>query len=370
VISDFQSVANLGFVYATVLTRVLKEWEERPTQSTFGPFWDYSLLEAALWLKLGLDTEYLKPSHVREAVDHLEPALLTAYARIHEAQEQPVAQKEISSWCNFIAIEADGPKLLREVFFAEGDAYVNEGDQIRSTYQNYLLLCSEMAYEQSNTKFLAALNFESDEHWKRICSGDLAYNGITGQDFSLATIQILEFLVEMASEEATLPIINYQARSILRWKLNLADATVADRFLQACRLVFDSALQPVDAISRRSALSYVGILFSYVTSSWTGSLSYVSSEARLDRSIEELDLSVRSYNGLKNANINSLRDLVQKTEADLLRTGHVGRKSVEEIGEVLARLGLRLGMSVGVHGKSRISDAWAPPGRAEHEEGG
>ena len=64
----------------------------------------------------------------------------------------------------------------------------------------------------------------------------------------------------------------------------------------------------------------------------------------LDKPVDELELSVRSYNCLKNANIKTLRDLVTKTEAELLQTKNFGRKSLNEINEVLAGLGLRLGM--------------------------
>src|SRR6266404_4532834 len=59
----------------------------------------------------------------------------------------------------------------------------------------------------------------------------------------------------------------------------------------------------------------------------------------LNRSVEELELSVRSYNCLKNANIQTIGDLVQKTEAEMLRTKNFGRKSLNEIKEILSGLG-------------------------------
>jgi DNA-directed RNA polymerase subunit alpha len=64
----------------------------------------------------------------------------------------------------------------------------------------------------------------------------------------------------------------------------------------------------------------------------------------LDKSVEELELSVRSYNCLKNANIRTIRELVQKTEAEMLRTKNFGRKSLNEIKEILHGMGLSLGM--------------------------
>jgi DNA-directed RNA polymerase subunit alpha len=66
----------------------------------------------------------------------------------------------------------------------------------------------------------------------------------------------------------------------------------------------------------------------------------------LDKSVEELELSVRSYNCLKNANIRTIRELVQKTEAEMLKTKNFGRKSLNEIKEILGTMGLSLGMRV------------------------
>ena len=64
----------------------------------------------------------------------------------------------------------------------------------------------------------------------------------------------------------------------------------------------------------------------------------------LDKSVEELELSVRSYNCLKNANIRTIRELVQKSETDMLKTKNFGRKSLNEIKEILQTMGLSLGM--------------------------
>ena len=73
----------------------------------------------------------------------------------------------------------------------------------------------------------------------------------------------------------------------------------------------------------------------------TGSLN-----ENLDKSVEELELSVRSYNCLKNANIRTIRELVQKTEGEMLKTKNFGRKSLNEIKEILHSMGLGLGMRI------------------------
>ncbi len=73
-------------------------------------------------------------------------------------------------------------------------------------------------------------------------------------------------------------------------------------------------------------------------------------EARMNenlfRSVDELELSVRSANCLQQANIRTIGDLVQKTEAEMLKTKNFGRKSLKEIKEILAEMGLSLGMKL------------------------
>ena len=69
------------------------------------------------------------------------------------------------------------------------------------------------------------------------------------------------------------------------------------------------------------------------------------------RTVDELELSVRSANCLQNANIHYIGELVQKTEAEMLKTKNFGRKSLKEIKEILAEMGLSLGMKL---------DGWPP----------
>ena len=72
----------------------------------------------------------------------------------------------------------------------------------------------------------------------------------------------------------------------------------------------------------------------------------------LNRSVEELELSVRSYNCLKNANIQTIGELIQKSEAEMLKTKNFGRKSLNEIKEILSSMGLGLGMKIDDQGNA------------------
>ena len=71
----------------------------------------------------------------------------------------------------------------------------------------------------------------------------------------------------------------------------------------------------------------------------------------LDRSVDELELSVRSYNCLKNADIRTLRELVQKSEPEMLKTKNFGRKSLNEIKDILHSMGLDFGMRFDEQGR-------------------
>jgi DNA-directed RNA polymerase subunit alpha len=83
------------------------------------------------------------------------------------------------------------------------------------------------------------------------------------------------------------------------------------------------------------------------------------------KKVDELELSVRSANCLKNDNIVYIGDLIQKTEAEMLRTPNFGRKSLNEIKEVLAQMGLHLGMEVPA-GRRRTSRIWPSASRPHY----
>jgi len=79
------------------------------------------------------------------------------------------------------------------------------------------------------------------------------------------------------------------------------------------------------------------------------------------RSVDELELSVRSYNCLKNAGIRTIGELVQKSEAEMLKTKNFGRKSLNEIKEILTKMDLGLGMKIDEKRLKRLGAAPAPP---------
>ncbi len=111
----------------------------------------------------------------------------------------------------------------------------------------------------------------------------------------------------------------------------------------------DGSIVPEDAIAQAAKVlkDHWAIFIKYEDKEEEEEVVVDESQVKLyenmNRSVSELELSVRSYNCLKNASIETIRDLVQKTDAEMLKTKNFGRKSLNEIKEILTKMGLSLG---------------------------
>ncbi len=119
----------------------------------------------------------------------------------------------------------------------------------------------------------------------------------------------------------------------------------------------DGSVSPEDAIGRAAKLikDHMTLFINFEEDS--DDLAYSNVERPplprndlLDRSVDELELSVRSYNCLKNANIRSIRELVQRSEREMLATKNFGKKSLNEIKDILHGMGLDFGMEIDEQG--------------------
>jgi DNA-directed RNA polymerase subunit alpha len=131
----------------------------------------------------------------------------------------------------------------------------------------------------------------------------------------------------------------------------------------------DGSLNPEEAVARAAKILKEQLsIFITFEEEEEAEMSYSENEEEKEsfnenllRSVDELELSVRSANCLKYANIKLIGDLVQKTEAEILATKNFGRKSLNEIKEILAEMGLGLGMKL---------DNWPPKKSEEGVESG
>ncbi|MDX6612407.1 MAG: DNA-directed polymerase subunit alpha [Blastocatellia bacterium] len=119
----------------------------------------------------------------------------------------------------------------------------------------------------------------------------------------------------------------------------------------------DGSVKPDDAIGLAAKLikDHMSIFINFEED--TDDYAYAKMERpplprndQLDRSVDELELSVRSYNCLKNAEIKSIRDLVQRSEREMLATKNFGKKSLNEIKDILNGMGLDFGMEFDAQG--------------------
>jgi DNA-directed RNA polymerase subunit alpha len=113
----------------------------------------------------------------------------------------------------------------------------------------------------------------------------------------------------------------------------------------------DGAIQPADAVAFAAKIikEQLTIFINFEEQAESPAMHVDEPEPlnpNLFKSVDELELSVRSANCLQNANIRFIGELVQKTEAEMLKTKNFGRKSLNEIKETLASLGLSLGMTI------------------------
>ncbi len=132
-------------------------------------------------------------------------------------------------------------------------------------------------------------------------------------------------------------------------KARVGDLTDYDKLI--LELQTNGTIAPVDAVAHAAKIlkDNLQIFINFEEEEETVQVPEVDERRQklienLRRSVEELELSVRSYNCLKNARIRSLADLVQRSEGEMLKTRNFGRKSLNEIRDILNGMGLTFGM--------------------------
>ena len=139
--------------------------------------------------------------------------------------------------------------------------------------------------------------------------------------------------------------VNYQVTNA-----RVGQVTDYDRL--ALEVWTNGSVSPADAVAYAAKIvkEQLAIFINFDETEEPTAIEAPKSEEKLNenlfRSVDELELSVRSANCLQNANIKTIGDLVQKSEAEMLKTKNFGRKSLKEIKEILAEMGLSLGMKL------------------------
>lgn len=223
-------------------------------------------------------------------------------------------------------IKANGPKIVTGSEI-QSDAYfeVLNPEQVIATLDKDAMFEVEMYIKKGKGYVPAELNKEED-----------LPVGMIAVDSVFTPIKKVNFTVE---------------------KARVGRATDYDRLVM--EIWTDSSIPPEKAVSQAASIIIKHMELFIVEGEVEeesipveeANLVYSTSEdpvfnSNLLKSVEDLELSVRSYNCLKNASIKTIADLVQKTELEMLKTKNFGRKSLNEIKEILHGMGLRFGMKV------------------------
>ena len=219
----------------------------------------------------------------------------------------------------FVRVDKPGEVRARDIQ-ADGDVEILEPDAHIATVSEGGKLHMEMRLKRGRGYVSADKNFDED-----LGIGWIPIDSVH------SPIKKVNYLVEAARLGQT---TDYDKLTVDVWTNGAI--TPRDAVSLSAKLIrdhlnifinLDESIEPISDVGGEQPRSGVG-------------------NENLDKSVEELELSVRSYNCLKNANIRTIRELVQKTEAEMLKTKNFGRKSLNEIKEILTTMGLSLGMRV------------------------
>lgn len=338
-------------------------------ERTFGLFQSYSFIEGFLWMRLGHSLGYLSTSSVEQFLSSNTGYLISAYLTI-QSHGELFQRVDFNRWCDFFDINlkgeesAPGVSVNRERFL-NPMVLTDTSPLMRTEFQNLFMLASEIVTDELTELFLRLLNFSDDRTWENVIAGR------GGERFPLSVhqmcstvVNIVAFLEEFAPDYrdvwyAKTNSINRPARENQMWKFNFADATITNRFLQAADITRRQVA--MDDFGRRGgtvALMDFDKTVASLMERWNANtFANIDPEAfrkererkirsrdrQLDKSIEELELSVTAYNALRNFRVDTVRDLIGLSERDLLSRGKFGRKTLNEIKEALATMGLGLG---------------------------
>ncbi|HZE79471.1 MAG TPA: DNA-directed RNA polymerase subunit alpha C-terminal domain-containing protein [Candidatus Polarisedimenticolia bacterium] len=317
----------------------------------------YGQIENVLWLQLGCQVGYFDPDHVGEVLGFLENRFVWACVAVVDSGDLDGFDGQPTR--SLLESTASNHRLDRNLLHLS--LTIDRPDlALASAFQNYALFAWEFTDDPRVISFLSALRFAPDFRWLEILTSGSTEDGLTPRDVVLAAISTLQFLDDMRMTKSGDQAFDVRVREIQRWKLDLANERLRQRFFDAALMVRDrtserltktSQLEVANLIERQTrilASDWSGIEFdeeieveppTQHRSSFGGKSEATEPEDLLERRIEELELSVRSYNSLKNLGINTISDLMNISRTEMQKRG-VSRKSLSEIQEILAWMGL------------------------------
>ena len=255
----------------------------------------------------GVEHEFTTISNVAEDVTDIILNLKEVLLRMHTQEEKT------------IRIEVEGPKEVKA-----GDIIVDQDVEVLNP-GHHLFTVSEGGRVRMEMQCRRGRGYQPAER-----------NKVVGAPIGVMPIDSLFSPIKK---------VNYQVTNA-----RVGQATDYDRL--SLEVWTNGSVTPADAVAFAAKIvkEQLSIFINFDETEEPAPLEPIKAEEKLNenlfRSVDELELSVRSANCLQNANIKTIGDLVQKTEAEMLKTKNFGRKSLKEIKEILAEMGLGLGMKL------------------------
>ena len=255
----------------------------------------------------GVEHEFTTISNVAEDVTDIILNLKEVLLRLHTHEEKT------------IRIEVEGPKEVKA-----GDIIVDQDVEVLNP-GHHLFTLSEGGRVRMEMTARRGRGYVPSER-----------NKMPGQPIGVIPVDSLFSPIKK---------VNYQVTNA-----RVGQVTDYDRL--TLEVWTNGAVTPTDAVAYAAKIikEQLSIFINFDETEEPAPIELPKSEEKLNenlfRSVDELELSVRSANCLQNANIKTIGDLVQKSEAEMLKTKNFGRKSLKEIKEILAEMGLGLGMKL------------------------
>jgi DNA-directed RNA polymerase subunit alpha len=255
----------------------------------------------------GVEHEFTTISNVAEDVTDIILNLKEVLLRMHSQEEKT------------IRIEVEGPKEVKA-----GDIIVDQDVEVLNP-GHHLFTVSEGGRVRMEMTCRRGRGYQPAER-----------NKVVGAPIGVMPIDSLFSPIKK---------VNYQVTNA-----RVGQVTDYDRL--TLEVWTNGSVSPADAVAFAAKIvkEQLSIFINFDEAEEPAPIELPKSEEKLNenlfRSVDELELSVRSANCLQNANIKTIGDLVQKSEAEMLKTKNFGRKSLKEIKEILAEMGLSLGMKL------------------------
>jgi hypothetical protein len=339
--SDPSTNANAEFFSSMLLRPAITAFRnEHPGD----PYTSWAFLESLMWLKLGFDAGYVEEIHVSDFVQRYQTELQQAY--FVASASGGYQAKNFKKWCDFF----DENGRIEHRVLERSATFDASEKALPMFFQSLALQACEIDGEDTR-QFFGVLNAGEISSLQQLSAHER-------QLLEYSMVEVLSLMEAMALRDrpgllvpvsvSNRELLLKRGRDILTWKLDFTRPQVVRQFSQLAHWMIEDATRSFAIRDVESGRKWIQNAVQEIVSEWAGEpvdLNFglpPTLGALLNQSVETLPLSVTAYSFLKNMNIENVGDLLDKTETHLRAAGKASEKTVVEIKNVLAGMGLSL----------------------------